>query len=76
MGERDSRNLIGDLLDLTGSFDRVYLSGLLEDRGESWEGTQAVTIEPWETRQSEPWIDSDGDPLLTYRLNLISLARQ
>ena len=69
------RNLVGDLLDQTGSLDGVYLSGLPEDRGESSEDTQAVAIEPWETTQTEPWNDYGGDPLLTYRLNLSFLAR-
>jgi hypothetical protein len=51
--EPDIGKRVCDLLDKTGAFDSVYLSGLPEDRGESSEDTQAVAIEPWETTQTE-----------------------
>jgi len=73
--ERDIRNLIGDLLDQTGAFDRVYLSGLPEDRGEPSGDSRSVAIEPWETTRADPWDDDGGDPLLTCRVHVVFLAR-
>ena len=73
--ERDIRNLIGDLLDQTGAFDGVYLSGLPEDRGETAGDSRAVVIEPDMTTRTDPTDDFDGDPLLSAQVKLIFMAR-
>ncbi|MGO9598122.1 MAG: hypothetical protein ACLP7Q_09030 [Isosphaeraceae bacterium] len=73
--ERDIRNLIGDLLDQTGAFDGVYLSGLPEERGETCGDSRAVVIEPDMTTRADPTDDFDGDPLLSCQLKLIFMAR-
>ena len=73
--ERDIRNLIGDLLDQTGAFDGVYLSGLPEERGENCGDSRAVVIEPDMTTRADPTDDFDGDPLLSCQLKLIFMAR-
>ncbi len=73
--ERDIRNQVAELLEQTGAFDGVYLSGLPEDRGESAADSHAVAIEPWQTAQAQPSDDYQGDPLLSCRVNLIILAR-
>ena len=73
--ERDVRQVVHDLLDQTGAFDGVYLSGLPERRGGRAGESRSVCIEPAETTRSDPWDDLGGDPLLTCRLNLIFLAR-
>jgi hypothetical protein len=67
--------LIGDLLDQTGAFDGVYLSGLPEDRGETSGDIRAVVIEPDLTTRADPSDDFDGDPLLSCQVKLIFLAR-
>ena len=73
--ERDIRNEIHDVLEATGAFDGVYLTGLPEDRGEASSESRAVAIEPAETVQSDHWDDVRGDLLLTCRVNLTVLAR-
>jgi hypothetical protein len=75
--ERDIRNLIADLLDQTGAFDSIYLSGLPEASGRPAGECQAVAIEPGETSLAapDPWDDSAGDLLLICRVNLTLLAR-
>jgi hypothetical protein len=73
--ERDARCAVRDLLDQSGVFDGVYLSGLPQDRGERCGDANAVAIEPMETTESDPWDDVDGDLVLTCRLGLTILAR-
>jgi hypothetical protein len=73
--ERDVRQVVHDLLDQTGAFDGVYLSGLPERRGGRAGDSRSVYIEPAETTRSDPSDDWEGEPLLTCRLNLIFLAR-
>jgi hypothetical protein len=73
--ERDIRNSIHDLLEQTGAFDGVYLSGLPEDRGEAAADAQAVSIEPARTTSTDASDDDNGDLLMTCQVNLILLAR-
>jgi hypothetical protein len=73
--ERDIRNQIHDVLDATGAFDGVYLTGLPEDRGEASGETRSVAIEPAETVQTDLWDGTRGDLLMTCRVNLAFLAR-
>jgi hypothetical protein len=73
--ERDVRQVVHDLLEQTGAFDEVYLTGLPERRGGRSGNSRLVCIEPAETSQSEPWDDLGGDLLLTCRLNLVFLSR-
>jgi hypothetical protein len=73
--ERDVRQVVHDLLDQTGAFDGVYLSGLPEHRGRRAGESRSVCIEPAETTRSDPSDAWQGDPLLTCRLNLVFLVR-
>jgi hypothetical protein len=73
--ERDFRNQIHDVLEATGAFDGVYLTGLPEDRGEASSEGRCVSIEPAETVQTDHWDDTSGDLLMTCRVNLTLLAR-
>ncbi|MFO0892158.1 MAG: hypothetical protein U0790_23845 [Isosphaeraceae bacterium] len=66
--ERDGRALVRDLLERTGAFDGVYLSGLPEDRGLPSGHLRAAAVEPGETALSSPWDDAPADPLFTCRL--------
>jgi hypothetical protein len=73
--ERDGRVRVRDLLEQTGAFDGVYLSGLPEDRGQSSGDRRAAAIEPAATEFVTPWDDAAGDLLFTCRLHLTLLAR-
>ncbi len=73
--ERDIRTAIRDLLEQTGAFDGVYLSGLPEDRGEAATDAQAVSIEPSRTTSADVSDDDNGDLLMTCQVNLVFLAR-
>jgi hypothetical protein len=73
--ERDIRSSIRDILDQTGAFDGVFLSGLPEDRGEPSGAARAVSIEPRETTQSDRWDDTSGSLVMTCRIALTFLAR-
>jgi hypothetical protein len=73
--ERDGRALARDLLEQTGAFDGVYLTGLPEDRGQSSGDHRAAVIEPADTALSTPWDDAGGGLLFTCRLNITLLAR-
>jgi hypothetical protein len=73
--ERDIRNLIHDLLDQTGAFDGIYLSGLPEERGAAAADSRSISIDPAETTRSEPSDDSGGDLLMTCHVQLTLLAR-
>lgn len=73
--ERDGRALARDLLEQTGAFDGVYLSGLPEDRGLPSGDLRAAVIEPGDTTLDSPWDDAGGDLLFTCRVNLTLLAR-
>jgi hypothetical protein len=69
------RNLIHDLLEQTGVFDGVYLSGFPEDCGQPSSDCRAVVIAPGETEEAAPWDDAGGDLLFTCCLTLTLLAR-
>jgi hypothetical protein len=75
--ERDLRNLIRDLLDQTGAFDGVYLSGLPEASGRPAGESRSAAVEPGETSLAmpEPWDDAGGDLLLNCRVNLTLQSR-
>jgi hypothetical protein len=73
--ERDLRQAVHDLLEQTGAFDGVYLSGLPERRGGRASESRVVCIEPAETTETDPSDDWQGSLLLNCRLNLVFLAR-
>ena len=73
--ERDVRTAIQTLLEQTGAFDGVYLSGLPEDRGEAAADAHAVSIEPAGTTGADVSADDDGDLIMTCRVNLVFLSR-
>lgn len=73
--ERDFRAAIRDLLEQTGAFDGVYLSGLPEDRGGSAAAAQAVSIEPAHTKGADASADDNGDLVMTCQIHLVILAR-
>ncbi len=73
--ERDVRNAIQELLDVTGAFDGVYLSGLPEHRGERAGDRRAAAIEPDATTESDLWDDVTGAMVMTASVVLTFLAR-
>ena len=71
--ERDVRQVVRDLLDQTGAFDGVYLSGLPEDRGgRAGESALGLHRARRDHRGPTPGTTRSGDPLMTCRLNLAS----
>jgi len=73
--ERDVRNAIQELLDVSGAFDGVYLSGLPENRGERAGDRRAAAIEPDATVESDLWDDTGGAMVMTATVILTFLAR-
>jgi hypothetical protein len=73
--ERDVRNAIHELLDVSGAFDGVYLSGLPEDRGERSGDRRAAVVEPDATTASDHWDDTTGAMVMTATAALTFLAR-
>jgi hypothetical protein len=73
--ERDIRERIRDVLEDTGAYDGVYLSGLPEDRGEPSGDARSISIEPAETAAAAPWDDTAGDQVMSCRVSLTIMAR-
>jgi hypothetical protein len=73
--ERDVRNAIKELLDVTGAFDGVYLSGLPEDRGERSGDLRAAAVEPDSTAASGRWDDVAGALVMTATAAITLIAR-
>jgi len=73
--ERDVRNAIQELLDVSGAFDGVYVSGLPEERGERAGDRRAAVVEPDGTTGSDLWDDTTGAMTMTATVALTFLAR-
>jgi hypothetical protein len=73
--ERDVRNAIHELLDVSGAFDGVYLAGLPEDRGERGGDRRAAAVEPDATTAADRWDDVDGAIVMTATVTLTFMAR-
>jgi hypothetical protein len=74
--ERDVREAIQSLLDVTGKFDGVYLSGSPEDRGERSSDRYAAVVEPDATSAAAFWDDPDaGAMVMTATVALTVVAR-
>jgi len=73
--ERDVRNAIHDLLDVSGAFDGVYLSGPPEDRGERSGDRRAAVVEPDSTTATDLWDDVAGGLAMTATASITLIAR-